>query len=151
MSFLYDALYLVEPLPALAEHVRGRVDPDLVEVLLEPRLFRQREGGNSDWLHADREAAAKLLFLASLREYAPQSSEFAAVFGSAVVSVALFDRWFHLRRFEVDQELGLLERWLRKCSLPVEPTGSFVVDRWLNGVRGMAEPGGTPDTGRGSG
>ena len=69
MSFLHEALYLVEPLPALAEHLRARVNPDLAEILLEPRLFRRKEGGNSDWLHADREAAVKLLFLASLREY----------------------------------------------------------------------------------
>jgi hypothetical protein len=110
---------------------------------MEPRLFHQREGGNSDWLHADREAAAKLLFLASLREYGllQRAEGFAAVFGSAVVSVALFDRWFRVRRFAVDQELELLELWLRECPLPVEPSGRFVVDRWLSGVRGTANPG----------
>ncbi len=150
MSFLHDALYLVEPLPALVAHLRERVDRDLAEVLLEPRLFRRREGGNSNWLHADGEAAAKLLFLASLREYdSLQSPEgFAAVFGSAAVSVALFDRWFQVRRLVVDQELELLEPWLRNCPQPVESTGRFMVDRWLSGVRGQAEPSAPADGGR---
>jgi len=131
MSFRCDVLYLVEPLPALAERLRHHTDPGLAELLLEQRLFRRRAGGNSDWMHADGEAAAKLLFLASLREYTPldQPAGFIAAFGSACVSVAVFDRWFRVRRFEVDNELELMEQWLRECPLPVESTGRFVVDR----------------------
>lgn len=138
MSFRYEAFYLVEPRPELADQLRGRVEPALADVLLEPRLFRRLEGGNSDWLQADREAAAKLLFLASLREYAPldEPAGFAAVFGSAGLSVGLFDRWFVARRLLVDQELDLLERWLRECPDGAEPTGMPVVDRWLTELRG---------------
>ena len=151
MSFLYDALYLVEPQPALAEHLRGRLDPGLTEVLLEPRLFRRREGGNTDWTHADGEAATKLLFLASLQEYdgVHTVEGFAGAFGSGAVSVEVFDRWFRVRRLQVDQELDLLEPWLRACSLVVEPSGRYLVDRWLVEVRGAAEPLAAPDAGRG--
>jgi hypothetical protein len=56
MSFRCEAFYLIEPLPDFAAHLRERVEPDLAELLLEPLLYRQQEGGNSDWLHADRVA-----------------------------------------------------------------------------------------------
>jgi hypothetical protein len=129
MSFLYDAMYLIEALPALADRLSQSDDPGLADVLLEPHLYRQREGGNSDWLFADREETAKLLFLAALREYPPldESAGFAAVFGEACVSAAVFDRWFRLRRFMVDDELGALEARLRECPLPVVPSGRYVV------------------------
>jgi hypothetical protein len=149
MSFFCDAFYLVEPLPALAQHLRGHADPNLTEILLEPLLFRRREGGSSDWLNADREALAKLLFLASLREYAKSEEGFAALFGSASVSVAVFDRWFQVRRFEIEQELELLEPGLRESPLPVEPTGRLAVDEWLSKVRGSAEQGAAADRGNG--
>jgi len=138
MSFPYDALYLIEPMPVLADRLHQHCDAGLADVLLEPRLYRQREGGNSDWLFADREETAKLLFLASLREYDPLGSPagFAAVFGEACISAAVFDRWFRLRRFMVDDELGALEARLRECPLPVESSGGFVVGRWLAEVRG---------------
>jgi hypothetical protein len=136
MSFPYDALYLVEPLPALADRLRQSDDAGLADLLLEPRLYRQREGGNSDWLFADREEVAKLLFLASLREYSPLDGPagFAAVFGEACVSAAVFDRWFRLRRFMVEDDLATLEVRLRECPLPIVPSGRFVVRRWLAGV-----------------
>jgi hypothetical protein len=151
MSFPYDALYLVDPLPALAVRLSQSDNAGLADVLLEPRLYRQRDGGNSDWLFADREETAKLLFLASLREYSPLDGTdgFAAVFGEACVSTAVFDRWFRLRRFMVDLELEALEVRLRDCPLPIVPSERFVVRRWLAGVQSPdAEPGGPPDTGR---
>jgi hypothetical protein len=82
-------------------------------------------------------AQAKLLFLASLREYTPldEAAGFAAVFGSPVVRVEVFDRWFQVRRFEVDQEMNVLEARLRECPLTVEVTGRRVVDSWLSQTR----------------
>src|SRR6516165_6604384 len=99
MSFLHDALYLDEPLPALIERLRNRGDLDLAEILLQPRLYRQQESDRSGWLDADNLAAAKLLFLAALREYTPlqEPAEFAALFDSACVSVAVFDQWFRIQ------------------------------------------------------
>jgi hypothetical protein len=134
VSFRCEAFYLIEPRPELANHLLGQVDPDFAEVLLEPRLYRRQEGGNSAWLHADRLAQAKLVFLASLREYdlVVDDAGFAAVFGSAVVSVELFDRWFTVRRLEVEQELELLEARLREPGLRVEPSGRPLVDLWLS-------------------
>ena len=150
MSFRYEAFYLIESRPELVARLNGRVEPDFAELLLQPRLFRQQEGGNSDWLHADRVAQAKMLFLASLREYDAVADDtgFAAVFESAVVGVGLFDRWFVARRLEVEQELELLVGRLREPGLRVEPSGRPVVDRWLSAVRAPdAEPGAAADGG----
>jgi hypothetical protein len=137
MSFPHEALYLVEPLPALSDRLRGWGDDDFAAVLLDPRLFRRVEVSGSAWLHDDRLVQAKLLFLASLREYTPlgEAAGFAAVFGSPVISVEVFDRWFRVRRFEVDQEMDVLEARLRECPLPVEITGRQVVDWWLSQTR----------------
>jgi len=62
---------------------------------------------------------AKLLFLASLREYDPinDDAEFAAVFGSAVISAGLFDRWFVVRRLGIDDDLDALEGRLRAAAV----------------------------------
>jgi hypothetical protein len=140
MSFRHEALYLVEPLPALADRLSGWSDDDFAAVLLDPRLFRRVEVSGSAWLHDDRLVQAKLLFLASLREYTPlqESAGFAAVFGSPVISVEVFDRWFRVRRFEVEQEMDLLEARLRECPLTVEATGRQVVDWWLSQTRETA-------------
>src|SRR5262245_23336651 len=96
MSFHYEAYFLVEPRPELAGRLRGRVEPDFADVLLEPQLYRRRENSGSMWFEPSRLAQTKLLFLASLCQYTPvaDSAGFAAVFGSAAISVGLFDRWF---------------------------------------------------------
>jgi hypothetical protein len=135
MSFLYDAHYLIEPLPVLIEKMRKWHDDTLAEVLLQPHFFKRTEGGNSSWLFADLEATAKLLFLASLREYLPESDEFAAIFGQACISVSIFDQWFQLRRLLLDDDLEVLEEGLRACSFPVEETGRPIVDWWLRDIR----------------
>jgi hypothetical protein len=150
MSFRHDAFYLIEPRPELVVYLRGRVEPDFAELLLEPRLLRRLEVSGS-WLHADRVAQTKLLFLASLREYTPiaADADFETVFGSPVLSVGLFDRWFVARRMMVDCELEQLEVGLREPRLRVEPTGRAWVDSWLSALRGAnAEPSAGPEAPR---
>jgi hypothetical protein len=148
MSFKFEAFYLVEPRPELAEHLRGRVESDFADVLLDPQLFRREEHSRTMWFEPQRLAQAKLLFLASLRQYTPLADDagFAAVFGSAAISVEQFDRWFTVRRFQVDEELNVLEGWSRQFIGRVEPSGVPLVDEWLAEVRGQsAESGPTPD------
>ena len=149
MSFRYEAFYLVEPRPELADHLRGRVEPDFAGVLLEPQLYRREEYSRSMWFEPQRLAQAKLLFLASLREYTPVADDegFAAVFGSSAISVALFDRWFVVRRFQIEQELDLLEPRLRDHLDRVESSDIPLVDEWLSELRGRAEPGTAPERG----
>ncbi len=140
----YDALYMIEPSAALPEHLRGRVEPDFAEVLLEPQLYRRAEHDRSMWLKPQRLAQAKLLFLASLRQYAPidDDDKFSAVFGSAAISVDLFDHWFMIHRLGIDDDLDNLEVGLRAVIDRVVPPGIPLVDSWLSELRHQdAEPG----------
>lgn len=137
MSFACEALYLVEPRPELAVRLREQPIGDLAEILLETRLFRHKEGGHTAWRDSDWEAIAKLLFLVSLMDYAPldEAVVFCELFESKTVSIATFDRWFQLRRFEVDENLDNLITGLRDCHLDIDLTGQPVADHWLASVR----------------
>ena len=147
MSFLCEAFYLIEPRPELANHLRDRVEPGFADVLLEPQLYRREECSRTVWFEGQRLAQAKLLFLTSLREYTPVADDtgFAAVFGSRAISVGLFDRWFVIRRFQVDQELDLLTPRLREHLDQIEPPCIPLVDQWLTDLRDSASPADPPD------
>ena len=77
---------------------------------------------------------------ASLRDYTPLADDaaFTCVLGSPHISVSLFDRWWTMRRFEVDRELNadMVEADLRPLLDRVEPTGHPQVDEWLATLRG---------------
>ncbi len=136
MSFRYEAFYLVEPRPELAERLRDCVAPELADLLMEPLLYRRQENTGSNWLAAERLLQVKLLFLADLRQYTPLAEDagFTRVFGSAQISMALFDRWWTARRFQVEEELETLEERLCSCKDRIEPTGSSKVDDWVSSL-----------------
>jgi hypothetical protein len=136
MSLSYHALFLIEPRPDLAERLIGRVEADLAELLLQPVLIRRRESTGAEWPHVERLAQAKLLYLASISEYPPldDPAGFEAVFGSARFSLALFDRWWVIRRLVVDEEWEDLEARLRDRLDRVEPTDQPQVDHWLSSL-----------------
>ncbi len=134
MSLSYHALFLIESRPDLAEWLAGRVDSDLAELLLQPVLIRRLESSGVEWSYVERLAQAKLLYLASISEYTPldDPDAFEAVFGSGGLSLALFDRWWVVRRLVVDEEWEDLESRLRDRLDRVEPTDHPRVDRWLS-------------------
>ena len=68
MSFRFDAYYLIEPRPALAEQLRGRTDDDFIDLLMQPVLLRNREGGNTAFVAPQHTLKVKLPFLAGLVE-----------------------------------------------------------------------------------
>jgi hypothetical protein len=133
----YDVFYLIEPRAVLAEHLRERVEPDLVDVLLEPRLYRCKHSDRSVWFEQNRLVQTKLLFMAAQRGYSPISDDegFANAFGSATINVGLFDRWYTVRCFRIEDQLEDLEPRLRECLDSVRETGNPVVDEWLAELR----------------
>jgi hypothetical protein len=137
MSFNYDAIYLIEPLPSLFERLQSADPHELSEVLMQRCVFRNREGGNSDWRPPDSEEAAKLLFLASLQQYTPLGDpmEFIALFGENRISAELFDRWFRMERFVFDDELQSLEKFLGSREVATTSTDRPIVARWLQELR----------------
>src|SRR5438874_1170964 len=106
MSFVFDAFYLIEPRPELRQHLRDRTDPDFADILLESILIRNREGGQTVWMPDNYANKIKLLYLARLREYTPLMGDEDAerLLGSSRVSVWVFDRWWSIRRLEVEND-----------------------------------------------
>jgi hypothetical protein len=103
----------------LAEHLRGRVEPDFAEVLLEPRLYRRVESSQTFWTESQRRAQVKLRYLGSLREYDEFAKDVGSshVFGSTIPCVDLFDQWSVVRRFLIDDDLGLLIKHFTSCPI----------------------------------
>jgi hypothetical protein len=136
MSFLYDAYYLVEPRLELAPQLYGKTDAEFAELLLEPSLIRNVEGGRTIWKNDNHAATVKLLFLARLREYDPLSADSDAerLLGSSRINVATFDRWWTLRRFVVDESCEDLIAFLRAARAKVDACGDELVAAWLASV-----------------
>ena len=136
------ALYLIEPRPALRDHLQGRIEADFAELLLEPVLLSNKEGGcHSAWGDEDHALTVKLIHLAQVREYTPVSNDkdFERVFGSPRLSVGLFDRWWTIRRLLLDDDTESMRPLLRQVLPIVDRTGNRLVDQWLDWLRDDAE------------
>jgi hypothetical protein len=141
------AQYLIEPRPELRARLSGRVDPDLADILLEPLVLVNPEGGQSIWMPHDHALTVKLVYLASLRQYTPLESdaEFESALGTSRMSVKLFDRWWLLRLLPGLERTEDLRQFVAKHLDNIERTGNELVDSWLEWVRDHAEPGAAAD------
>jgi len=138
----FYAQYLIEPRPELAAWLCGRVEPDLADILLEPAVLVNPEGGRSVWMPQDHALTVKLVYLASLRQYTPLETDagFEAALGSTRISVGLFDRWWTLRLLPGSDNTESLRQFVVKHLGSVERTGNELVDSWLEWVRDHGEP-----------
>lgn len=137
----FEALYLIKPRPTLRDQLRGRVEDDFAELLLEPVLLSNKEGGCSAWGDEDHALTIKLMHLAQVREYTPVANDedFDRVFGSPCLSVGLFDRWWTIRRLMRDDDTESMRPLLRQFLPIVHRTGNKLVDQWLDWVRDHEE------------
>jgi hypothetical protein len=149
MSFRVEAFFLVEPRSHLAEHLRGRVEPDFAEVLLEPRLYRRVESSQTFWTESQRRAQVKLRYLGSLREYDEFAKDVGSshVFGSTIPCVDLFDQWSVVRRFLIDDDLGLLIKHFTSCPIIRQTISIHLLSEWLSDLCAPAATGGATDDG----
>lgn len=131
----FDAFYLVEPRGALEAHLQGLLPGDLVELLCDPTVLRNSEGGRTAWTAVEHSLVVKLCYLAILRDYDLLSADsgFSRVFGTAALSAHLFDQWWTLRRFDIDEDTAGLKREL--ASYKVEATGNPIVDDWITSFK----------------
>jgi hypothetical protein len=135
----FDYLYLIEPRQALKVQVCEVVEKDLAEIVCEPTLFWNHEGGCRDvWKLEERIAQVKLLFLAGIRDCGPLTSDedFERVFGSRTISVALFDKFWTTRPLSgySDEHSDDCVPILHKFLPQVERTGIRQVDSWLDWI-----------------
>jgi hypothetical protein len=138
----FQALYLIEPRPALRDQLRGRVEDNFAELLLEPVLLSNKEGRcHSAWRDEDHALTIKLIHLAQVREYTPVSNDkdFERVFGSPRLSEGLFDRWWTIRRLLLDDDTESMRPLLREFLPLVDRTGNELVDQWLDWLSDHAE------------
>jgi hypothetical protein len=137
----FYAQYMIEPRPELALWLRRRVEPDLADILLEPVVLVNPEGGRSVWNSADHALTVKIVYLASLRQYTPLESDtgFEAALGSPRISLDLFDRWWTLRLLPGSDRTESLWPFVVKHLGSVERTGNELVDSWLEWVRDHGE------------
>jgi hypothetical protein len=136
VSFLVTTYYLIEPLATLADRLCGRTEDDFIELLHEPVLVKNLEGGH--WLLSREQLLLmKLQFLASLTDYTLLSTAagFERLLGSNHLSVELFDQYWTVRRFELDAEATEWREDLRTCALRIAPTGDLRVDQFLEELR----------------
>src|SRR5262249_38694817 len=126
----------IEPRPQLAQHLRGRTEPDFADILLESVLIPNREGDRIVWTAASHATRLKLLYLARLREHTPLASapDAERVLGSARVSATLFDRWWTIRRREVENDREELVCSLRPVQGKIDPPDDELVAAWLQAV-----------------
>lgn len=132
-----DAYYLIEARPALSERLVGRVKDDFREFLLEPLMLTNGEGGRTAWRDEDHCLTVKLSFLASLKDYVELSADgsFLELFGAVKLSTSLFDKWWTIRRFEVDDSVEELQPFVKVAAQLMDPTGNSLVDRWIERCR----------------
>lgn len=137
MSFLQDAYYLIEPKPALAERLNGRTDEEFIELLMDPIVIRNREGSASRWLDTQHAAVVKLLFLAGLTDYdlLATAQGFGSILGTERIGTELFDRYWTVRRFTVDQNADDLKADLSRLISRVDRVGDWAVDTYLDSFR----------------
>lgn len=136
MSFPVDAYYLIEPHPSLEARLRGRVDEEFIDLLLDPLLIRHYEG---DLRHVILEQIpfVKLLFLAGLTDYPPFATVegFERILGTSRIGTELFDRYWILQPLGFAEDSKELRKDLRRVISRVDPVGSAGVDGYLDTLR----------------
>ena len=107
-------------------------------MLMQPALIRKKEVTGSEWSHDDRLGQVKLLYLASIADCTPldDPAEFESLLGSPRFSGALFDRWWVVRRLEVDEEWEELEAMLRARPDRAESADDQRIGQWLSSLGG---------------
>jgi len=139
MEIYNHVLYVIEPRAEFTAWLSGRVSPETADFLLEPVTYHSQEKDDSSWLESDRLLKAKLVFLANLdhdhRSPFTTEGEFTALFGTASITEALFDRWWTIQRHQATREIGWPERSLAHSTEPASPTGSPRVDEWMARLR----------------
>jgi hypothetical protein len=114
----FTALYVIEALPALSVFLSARLsDEVLLGLLLQPRVLANREGGKTTWTEADNTTLVKLFFLASLHDYDTTVTDegFREVFETDQLTEDMFDRWWSIRRLEIDNDTDWYMPLLAGC------------------------------------
>ena len=131
----YEAYYLIRPKERLARRLSASPS-DMADILLETRLWSCGEGGRTVWGTEEYEAKVKLLFVANLVSEYSHDADFHQLFDDLTVSVEVFDTWWSLERYTVDETCETIESQLSPAVVNsiVEPSVPLV-DKWVSYLR----------------
>jgi len=138
MSFRIVSYYLIQPRLELAEWLRPRTEPDVVDLLTGRQLVTNDEFvGRTFWRDEENLLRVKLLFVANLRDFIPLKDDESceAILGSREISVSLFDRWWTIEALELEGNVNDFMGQLQRSLPSVQPTGNSVVDEWLRELK----------------
>jgi hypothetical protein len=133
----FDTYYCIRPTTQLLEKLRA--GPSDVETWLgQPELWKNVEYDGA-WLPEHHIMQIKLLFLMNFRQtYISHSKDdeiktfLESLLDPLLVSAEVFDKWWKIERFELDENAPEIENSLETATLDsVTPTGIPLVDAWI--------------------
>lgn len=129
---LHPVSVLISPKPNLVSKIEAAKDADLND-MGEPSLWTAQEADRSSFRPSDREALVKLLFVDTLMRERSDAASFKQVFDGLSATIAGFDRFWTLLRFDFDTPAeDALEELLGYRDVDsMIPTGSDGLDDFL--------------------
>ncbi|KPA09174.1 hypothetical protein MHK_010623 [Candidatus Magnetomorum sp. HK-1] len=134
----FSAYYIIRGKKELHNYLLKKVDSDLAQLLYEGEVFENKEGGRTAWRNEDHQVKVKvkLIYLTYLRsEYFRKDDEYRRVFETNQISVELFDKWWSIERFVVDETTEDYFDEIVKYYDCVQKTKNKIVDSWLDWLK----------------
>ncbi len=130
---LSDSYYNISANSQL-KNLLGERKNDVAKFLLQDYVICNEEFSRSSWVTNDYLTKVKLLYLGYLSTDIASSAEFQMLIGDNPISVELFDKWWNINRVKVDESDFLENQIKEKGHLNFAPTGSSVINEWLNSL-----------------
>lgn len=134
--------YVIQPSERLLERADG--DQTLQYLLSQPFVVANPQRIGTLFVSGkEYDLQVKLFFLIRLLEQYSAVPSVAGLFDGEPLNAELFDRWWELRRTETPAqvpsgEAPIAAKSLRRSAVP--PTGSDLIDRWLDHCVAFRDP-----------
>ena len=132
----FYAYYVIKGKKELLEFLLSKVDEEFASIFYDGEVFENSEGGRTAWASNEHTTRVKLLYLTYLRcEYLQTVKEYEYIFETDEISVALFDRWWTIERFVMDETTESYSDEIAKYIDHVKETGNACVDSWIQRLK----------------
>ncbi len=125
--------YVVKPKAILVDRARA-LDETIGKSLTEVTTWLDEEITHSGWSNNDYIVAVKLIYLAYLYEDFKDEPETQFLFNESLIRFELFDKWWSIERFELNDNIREAEHSLERLTKEnIQLTGNRSIDTWLSG------------------
>lgn len=126
-----EIYYIIEPKTKLKEILEG-FESEFKELLFEKKVWANPEADRSGWDQDAHALRIKLLFLAFTKSDYSETREIEFLFNGRKINEALFDSYWELHRFELDEHTTDAEKNISMDSFnEMSDTGNPLVDAWI--------------------